>query len=187
MEFLERAFDDAKYGRASEHPYTEAVFPTAHEPEGLTPPGKHLFIGFSQYGPFTLREGSWDTEREAYGRRVITEFERYAPGFTDLVEEMEVLAPPDLEERFGLLGGSIHQGELTPDQLFSFRPIPGYGDYRTPIRDLYLCGAGTHPGGGVMGVAARNASGVILHDAGITGTRGALRDVVARGRAAVKR
>ncbi len=187
MEFLERAFDDAKYGRASEHPYTEAVFPTAHEPEGLTPPGKHLFIGFSQYGPFTLREGSWDTEREAYGRRVIAEFERYAPGFTDLVEEMEVLAPPDLEERFGLLGGSIHQGELTPDQLFSFRPIPGYGDYRTPIRDLYLCGAGTHPGGGVMGVAARNASGVILHDAGITGTRGALRDVVARGRAAVKR
>ena len=187
MEFLERAFDDAKYGRASEHPYTEAVFPTAHEPEGLTPPGKHLFIGFSQYGPFTLREGSWDTEREAYGRRVIAEFERYAPGFTDLVEEMEVLAPPDLEERFGLLGGSIHQGELTPDQLFSFRPIPGYGDYHTPIRDLYLCGAGTHPGGGVMGVAARNASGVILHDAGITGTRGALRDAVARGRAAVKR
>jgi phytoene dehydrogenase-like protein len=163
VEYLERAWDDAKYGRPSEHPYTEIVFPTAHEP-GLAPRGKHIVLGFSQWGPYELREGSWATEREAYGTRVIAEFERYAPGFSDLVEQMEVLAPPDIEERFGLLGGNIMQGELSPDQLFSFRPIPFYGDYRTPIEGLYLCGGGTHPGGGVMGVPGRNASTVVLKD-----------------------
>jgi phytoene dehydrogenase-like protein len=163
MEYLERAFDDAKYGRASEHPYTEIVFPTAHE-RGLTPEGKHLVIGFSQYGPYELRGGSWETEREAYGKRVIAEFERYAPGFAASVEHMEVLTPADIEARFGLVGGNIMQGELTPDQMFSFRPIPGYGDYRTPIDGLYLCGAGTHPGGGVMGIPGRNASTVIVKD-----------------------
>ena len=163
VEYLERAWDDAKYGRPSEHPYTEIVFPTAHEP-GLAPRGKHIVLGFSQWGPYELREGSWATEREAYGKRVIAEFERYAPGFSDLVEQMEVLAPPDIEERFGLLGGNIMQGELSPDQLFSFRPIPFYGDYRTPIEGLYLCGGGTHPGGGVMAVPGRNASTVVLKD-----------------------
>jgi phytoene dehydrogenase-like protein len=163
IEYLERAFDDAKYGRASEHPYTEIVFPTAHE-DGLAPKGKHLVIGFSQFGPYELRDGSWDTERQAYGERVIAEFERYAPGFASSVEHVEVLAPPDIEERFGLLGGNIMQGELTPDQMFSLRPIPGYGDYRTPIEGMYLCGGGTHPGGGVMGIPGRNASTVILRD-----------------------
>jgi phytoene dehydrogenase-like protein len=163
MEYLESAFDDAKYGRASEHPYTEIVFPTAHE-RGLTPEGKHLVIGFSQYGPYELREGSWNTEREAYGTRVIAEFERYAHGFAASVERMEVLTPADIEARFGLIGGNIMQGELTPDQMFSFRPIPGYGDYRTPIDGLYLCGGGTHPGGGVMGIPGRNASTVIVKD-----------------------
>ncbi len=165
MEYLERAFDDAKYGRASEHPYTEIVFPTAHEPAGLAPDGKHIVIGFSQWGPYALREGSWETEREAYGNRVIAEFETVAPGFGDLVEQMEVLVPPDIEARTGLVGGNIMQGELTPDQMFSFRPIPFYGDHRTPIAGLYLCGAGTHPGGGVMGVTGRNASTVVLRDA----------------------
>ena len=165
MEFLERAFDDAKYGRASEHPYTEMVFPTAHEPTGLAPEGKHLAIGFSQWGPYELRDTDWESERQSYGKRVIAEFERYAPGFADLVEDMEVLAPPDIEARTGLVGGNIMQGELTPDQMFSFRPIPFYGDHRTPITGLYLCGAGTHPGGGVMGIAGRNASTVVLKDA----------------------
>jgi phytoene dehydrogenase-like protein len=163
VEYLERAWDDAKYGRPSEHPYTEIVFPTAHEP-GLAPHGKHIVLGFSQWGPYELRDGSWDTEREAYGRRVIAELERYAPGLSELVEQTEVLAPPDIEERFGLVGGNIMQGELSPDQMFSFRPIPFYGDYRTPIEGLYLCGGGTHPGGGVMGVPGRNASTVVLKD-----------------------
>ncbi|MGH2723832.1 MAG: phytoene desaturase family protein [Actinomycetota bacterium] len=162
--YLERAWDDAKYGRTSEHPYIEAVFPTVFEP-GLAPGGKHVAACFTQFGPFELAEGSWDTEREAYGRKVIGEMARYCPGFEDAVEEMEVLAPPDIEERFGLLGGNIFQGEMTPDQMFSLRPIPGYADYRTPVHGLYLCGSGTHPGGGVMAVPARNCARVVRRDA----------------------
>jgi phytoene dehydrogenase-like protein len=175
MEYLERAFDDAKYGRASEHPYTEIVIPTAHEP-GLAPDGKHLVIGFSQWGPYELRDGSWDTERVAYATRVIDEFTRYAPNFAGAVEQVEVLAPPDIEARYGLIGGNIMQGELSPDQMFSFRPIPGYGNYRTPLPGLYLCGSGTHPGGGVMGVPGRNASTVVAKDA----RRGRILDRVRR-------
>jgi phytoene dehydrogenase-like protein len=165
IEYLERAWDDAKYGRMSERPYLEVVFPTAHEPEGLAPPGKHLMLGFSQYGPYELREGSWDEGgREEYARRALGALGEFSPNLLGAVERVEVLTPRDLEERFGLLGGNIMQGEITPDQMFSLRPIPGYGDYRTPVAGYYLCGAGTHPGGGVMGVCARNASRVILGD-----------------------
>jgi phytoene dehydrogenase-like protein len=163
IEYLERAWDDAKYGRASEHPYLEAVFPTRHE-TGLAPAGKHIMLAFSQYGPYDLEGGSWDDERDAYGRRVLRTLGEYAPDLEPSVEHVEVLAPPDIERRFGLLGGNIMQGELTPDQLFSFRPIPGYGDYRTPVAGLYLCGGGTHPGGGVMAVPGRNAARVIARD-----------------------
>jgi phytoene dehydrogenase-like protein len=165
IEYLERAWDDAKYGRMSEHPYIEVVFPTAHEPEGLAPEGKHLMLGFSQYGPYELAEGSWDEGgREEYARRALKALGEFAPDLEGAIEHVEVLAPRDIEERFGLLGGNIMQGELTPDQLFSFRPIPGYGDYRTPVAGMYLCGSGTHPGGGVMGVPGRNAASVILRD-----------------------
>jgi phytoene dehydrogenase-like protein len=165
IEYLERAWDDAKYGRMSEHPYIEVVFPTAHEPEGLAPQGKHLMLGFAQYGPYELREGSWDDGgRDEFARRALAAIGEYAPKLEDSVEHVEVLAPRDIEERFGLLGGNIMQGELTPDQLFSFRPIPNFGDYRTPIAGMYLCGSGTHPGGGVMGVPGRNAASVILRD-----------------------
>ena len=165
VEYLERAWDDAKYGRMSEHPYVEVVFPTAHEPEGLAPKGKHLMLAFSQYGPYELREGSWDDGgREEFGQRVLEALGEYAPSLLDAVEHLEVLTPKDIEARFGLLGGNIMQGELTPDQLFSFRPFPGHGDYRTPIAGMYLCGSGTHPGGGVMGVPGRNAASVILRD-----------------------
>jgi phytoene dehydrogenase-like protein len=165
IEYLERAWDDAKYGRMSEHPYLEVVFPTAHEPEGLAPEGKHLMLGFSQYGPYELREGSWDDDgRQEYARRALAALQEYAPKLGDAVEQIEVLAPRDIEERFGLVGGNIMQGELTPDQMFTFRPIPNYGDYRSPVAGMYLCGAGTHPGGGVMGVAGRNAASVILRD-----------------------
>jgi phytoene dehydrogenase-like protein len=172
MEYLERAFDDAKYGRASAHPYAEVMFPTAHEPRGLAPEGKHVMMAFTQYGPYELKDGSWDTERDAYAARVIDAIAAYAPNLPDAIEHIEVLTPKDLEDRFGLLGGNIMQGELTPDQMFSFRPIPFYGDHRTPVKDLYLCGAGTHPGGGVMGVSGRNASTVILKDAKREGRTG---------------
>jgi phytoene dehydrogenase-like protein len=163
IEYLERAFDDAKYGRASERPYAEVMFPTAHEPQ-LAPDGKHIMLAFTQYGPIELRKGSWDTERGAYADRVIDEMARYAPNLPDVIEHVEVLTPRDLEDRFGLIGGNIMQGELTPDQMFSFRPIPFYGDHRTPVAGLYLCGGGTHPGGGVMGVPGRNASTVVSKD-----------------------
>jgi phytoene dehydrogenase-like protein len=165
IEYLERAWDDAKYGRMSEHPYVEVVFPTAHEPEGLAPRGKHLMLGFSQYGPYELGEGSWDRGgRDDYAARVLKALGEFAPSLESAVEHLEVLTPRDIEERFGLIGGNIMQGELTPDQLFSFRPIPGHGDYRTPVAGMYLCGSGTHPGGGVMGVPGRNAASVILRD-----------------------
>jgi phytoene dehydrogenase-like protein len=165
IEYLERAWDDAKFGRMSEHPYVEVVFPTAHEPEGLAPKGKHLMLAFCQYGPFELAEGSWDEGgRDDYAARVLKALGEFAPSLESAVEHLEVLTPRDIEERFGLIGGNIMQGELTPDQLFSFRPIPGHGDYRTPVAGMYLCGSGTHPGGGVMGVPGRNAASVILRD-----------------------
>jgi phytoene dehydrogenase-like protein len=103
--------------------------------------------------------------RDAWGKKVIGTLAEFAPDLPDLVEHVEVLTPRDIEDRFGLSGGNIMQGELTPDQMFAFRPIPGYGGYRSPIRNLYLCGGGTHPGGGVMGVPGRNASTVVLRDA----------------------
>jgi phytoene dehydrogenase-like protein len=165
IEYLERAWDDAKYGRMSEHPYVEVVFPTAHEPEGLAPKGKHVMLAFSQYGPYELRDGSWDEGgRDEYAARVLKALGEFAPNLEASVEHLEVLAPKDIEERFGLIGGNIMQGELSPDQMFSFRPIPNYGDYRTPVAGMYLCGSGTHPGGGVMGVPGRNAASVILRD-----------------------
>jgi phytoene dehydrogenase-like protein len=166
IEYLERAWDDAKYGRMSEEPYIEVVFPTAHELDGaLAPEGKHLMLGFSQYGPIELRDGSWDDGgRDEFAGRALAAIGRYAPNLEAAVEHVEVLTPKDLEERFGLLGGNIMQGELTPDQMFMFRPIPFYGDYHSPIAGLYLCGAGTHPGGGVMGVNGRNAASVVLRD-----------------------
>ncbi|HEX6330373.1 MAG TPA: NAD(P)/FAD-dependent oxidoreductase [Actinomycetota bacterium] len=165
IEYLERAWDDAKYGRMSEEPYLEVVFPTAHEPEGLAPKGKHLMLGFAQYGPYELREGSWDDGgRDEFARRALAAIGASAPKLRDAIEHLEVLAPKDIEERFGLIGGNIMQGELAPDQMFSFRPIPNYGDYRSPVAGMYLCGSGTHPGGGVMGVPGRNAATVVLRD-----------------------
>jgi phytoene dehydrogenase-like protein len=161
--YLERAWDDAKYGRASEQPYLEAVFPTVFEPD-VAPEGKHVALCFTQFGPYDLAEGSWDTERQAYGNRIVGLLDEYAPGTANVVEQVEVLAPPDIEERFGLLGGNIFQGDMSPDQMFSFRPIPGYGDYRSPIEGFYLCGSGTHPGGGVMAVPGRNCATVVRRD-----------------------
>jgi phytoene dehydrogenase-like protein len=181
IDYLERAFDDAKYGKPSQHPYVEMMFPTAHEPDGLAPPGKHVMLAFTQYLPYDTP--NTDRTRDAWAKKVIRAVEAYAPGLGDLVEHVEVLTPKDLEERFGLLGGSIAQGELAPDQLFSFRPIPNYGNYRTPIKGLYLCGAGTHPGGGVMGIPGRNASTVVMKDARVTRVTDRARSLTHRGRA----
>ena len=178
IEYLERAFDDAKYGKPSQHPYVEVMFPTAHQPEGIAPAGKHVMLAFTQYMPFDTP--NTDRTRAAWAKKVIGALADHAPGLPDAVEHVEVLTPRDLEDRFGLLGGSIAQGELAPDQLFSFRPIPFYGDYRSPVRGLYLCGAGTHPGGGVMGVPGRNAATVMLKDARVARATDRVRSYIPR-------
>lgn len=179
MSYLERAFDDAKHGQPSEHPYAEVMFPTAHE-DGIAPEGKHIMMAFTQYLPFETP--NTQATRDAWAAKIVEAVGAYAPDLADAVEHVEVLTPSDLEERFGLLGGNIMQGEMTPDQMFSFRPIPSYGDYRTPIRGLYLCGGGTHPGGGVMAVPGRNASRVIARDARL----GRATDWIDRGAARVR-
>jgi phytoene dehydrogenase-like protein len=133
------------------------------EPD-VAPSGKHIALCFTQFGPFEPVDGGWEKQTERYGQNVIATLGRHAPNLPDAVEHIEVLPPPEIERRFGLLGGNIFQGEMAPDQLFSLRPIPGYGDYRTPIDGLYMCGSGTHPGGGVMAVPGRNAASVIGRD-----------------------
>lgn len=162
--YLERAWDDAKYGRMSEHPYVETVFPTVFQPE-IAPKGKHIALCFTQFGPYELAGKSWDTQRDTYAAKVIGALDQVAPGFGDSVEHTEVLTPKDIEDRFGLIGGNIFQGDMSPEQMFSFRPIPGYAGYRAPLDGLYMCGSGTHPGGGVMAVPGFNCARVVLGDA----------------------
>ncbi len=184
MTYLERAFDDAKYGKPSTHPYAEVMFPTAHQP-GLAPEGKHIMMAFTQYMPFDAP--NTPRAHDAWAKKIVDAVGASAPGLAESVEHVEVLTPKDLQERFGLLGGNIMQGELTPDQMFSFRPIPFFGDYRTPIEGLYLCGGGTHPGGGVMAVPGRNASTVVLRDARFQRMTARVDDVIDRVRGVLAR
>lgn len=163
FDYMERAYDDAKYGRPSESPILECTIPSAVDPT-VAPPGKHLMSIFTQYAPTHLREGRWDDVKERFADRCFEILTEYAPNFRSAVIDRQVLSPLDLERRFGLTGGNIFQGAMTPDQLFFLRPVPGYADYRTPIRGLYLCGAATHPGGGVMGACGYNAAREILRD-----------------------
>jgi phytoene dehydrogenase-like protein len=161
QDYIERAFDDAKYGRPSAEPVLECTIPSAVDPT-VAPPGCHLMSMFVQYAPYELRDGSWDDRREAFADRCIDLLNEYAPNFKSAVIDRQVLTPLDLERVFNLTGGNIFQGAMTPGQLFAFRPVPGYARYRTPIRGLYLCGAAAHPGGGVMGTPGLNAAREIL-------------------------
>ena len=161
LEYVERAWDDAKYGRPSQRPLLELTVPTMYDP-ALAPPGKHIMGIFLQYAPYTLREGTWDDLREPFGDRVIALIEEYAPGFRALIENRQVLTPLDLERRFGITGGNIFHGEMSIDQMFVMRPLAGWARYRTPVRGLYLCGSGAHPGGGVMGAPGYNCARVML-------------------------
>jgi len=164
LDYLERAYDDAKYGEPSRRPYLEALIPSLTDPS-LAPPGKHILSVFVQYTPYHLRAGSWDNaRREALGRQVIETLAEYAPKLTEAVLHSQVLTPLDLERTYGLTEGNIYHGELTLDQLFFMRPVPGWAQYRTPIQGLYLCGAGTHPGGGVSGAPGYNAAREVLKD-----------------------
>ena len=164
FQFIENAFADSLMRRPSRAPMLECTIPSVVDPT-IAPPGKHLMNVFSQYGPYTLRDGlNWDTEREAYADSCIDLLAQYAPNIKGAILHREVLTPVDLEREFHLTGGNIFHGRMTLDQMFSMRPVPGFADYRTPIRGLYLCGSGTHPGGGVMGLPGRNAAGVMLKD-----------------------
>jgi phytoene dehydrogenase-like protein len=161
QDYIERAFDDAKYGRPSAEPVLECTIPSAVDPT-VAPPGRHLMSMFVQYAPYELRDGSWDDHREAFADRCFDLLNEYAPNFENAVLDRQVLTPVDLERIFNLTGGNIFQGAMTPGQLFAFRPVPRYARYRTPIRGLYLCGAAAHPGGGVMGTPGLNAAREIL-------------------------
>jgi len=163
MEYIDRAWDDAKAGRPSQDPFLEVTIPSTYDPT-LAPPGKHVMNIFVQFTPYRLSEGSWDSLKETYADRVVDTLAQYAPDVTSRVLHRQVLSPLDLEREFGLTGGDIFHGEMTVDRLFFMRPVPGWADYRTPIRGLYLCGSGTHPGGGVMGAPGHNAAHEILKD-----------------------
>jgi len=161
LDYIERAYDDAKYGRPSERPVLECTIPSVVD-STVAPPGKHLMSIFVQYAPYALRESNWDALGERFADRCFDLLDKYAPDFRRAVLARQVLTPLDLERVFNLTGGNIFQGAMTPSQLFSLRPVPGYAGYRTPIKGLYLCGAAAHPGGGVMGIPGWNAAREIL-------------------------
>jgi phytoene dehydrogenase-like protein len=164
IDYVERAWDDAKYGRPSERPLLEMTVPTMYDPS-LAPAGRHIMGIFLQYAPYTLSGGAtWDQLREPFTERAIGLIAEYAPNIRSIVEHRQTLTPLDLERRFGIAGGNIFHGEMSLDQMFVMRPVPGWARYRTPIERLYMCGSGTHPGGGVMGAPGYNAAREILKE-----------------------
>mgnify|MGYP001827193882 CR=1 FL=1 len=163
LDYLERAYDDAKYGRPSEEPILEMTMPTSVD-NTIAPEGHHILSMFVQYAPYKLRSGNWDDIKESFGDRCVETLAKYAPNVPDAILHRQVLSPLDLERTFGITGGNIMQGAMNFNQLFMFRPVAGWADHRTPVRGLYLCGAASHPGGGVMGTCGRNAAQVILAD-----------------------
>lgn len=160
---IERAFDDAKYGRPSKTPVLECSIPSVVD-DTVAPEGKHLMNMFIQYAPYELATGSWDDHRDTFADRCFEIMDQYAPNFSASVLERQILAPPDIEKIIGMTGGHISQGEMTLYQLAPMRPVMGWSNYRTPIKNLYLCGAAAHPGGGVMGACGRNAAQRMIKD-----------------------
>jgi len=161
VDYMERAYDDAKYGAFSRRPYVDIVIPSLTDPS-VAPPGKHVMSCFVQYAPYHLAQGTWDEQREAFGDAVIDAVSQFAPNLRSVIRHRQVLTPLDIERTFGLTEGNIFQGELTLEQLFFLRPAPGWSQYTTPIRNLWMCGSATHPGGGIMGAPGRNAARRIL-------------------------
>ncbi len=161
VDYLERAYDDAKYGSPSREPYIDMIIPSMIDP-GMAPPGKHVMSCFVQYAPYSLREGNWDDQREALGDTVVDTLSRYIPNLKDIILHRQVLTPLDIERTIGLTQGNIFQGELSLQQLFFLRPAASWAQYRTPIRGYFQCGSGTHPGGGITGAPGRLAALEIL-------------------------
>jgi phytoene dehydrogenase-like protein len=163
IDYLERAFDASKYGEFSKAPYLDLTIPTILDPS-LAPDGKHVLSAYVQFAPFKLREGNWDTRRKELGDTVIKTLATYAPNLPGLVEGMQVITPKDLETSYGFTGGHVFHGELALDQLFTMRPVLDWARYKTPIRGLFLCSSGTHPGDGLTGASGANAAREIIRD-----------------------
>jgi phytoene dehydrogenase-like protein len=162
IDYLERAFDASKYGEFSAQPYLDVTIPSVADPS-LAPEGKHVMSVHVQFAPYKLN-GDWGTRREEFEKTVIDLLESYAPGLRELIVAQQTITPLDLEQTYGLSGGHIHHGEQSLDQFFTFRPLIGWAQYRTPLKRLYLCGAGTHPGGGLTGLNGANAAREIGRD-----------------------
>ncbi len=184
MEYLERAYDDAKYGWYSKRPYIDTAIQSTIDPD-MAPPGKHVMSCFIQYAPYHLKGSDWDTEKERFGDTVQATLESFFPGFGDLVLQREIRTPLDIERTVGLSEGNIFAGEFLAPQMWLFRPAPGYSQYRTPIDGYYQCGSGTHPGGCVMGAPGKLAASQILKDRSRAGSArpgsAAANEVVAAG------
>ncbi|MFW6183814.1 MAG: phytoene desaturase family protein, partial [Chloroflexota bacterium] len=164
VDYLERAYDDAKYGNFSQRPFIDVIFPSVIDPD-MAPPGKHVMSCFVQYAPYELADGPWDDDkREAFGDAVINTLAQYIPNLKEIILHRQVLTPVDIERMVGISQGNIFHGELSLSQLFFLRPAPGYAKYRTPIHNYYQCGSSTHPGGGIMGAPGRLAALEILKD-----------------------
>jgi phytoene dehydrogenase-like protein len=163
LDYLEHAYNHSKYGEYSQAPALEITLPSVHD-ASLAPPGQHVLSAVVQYAPYQITAG-WDTQRERFTERLIDTIARYAPGVRRLLLASELLTPPDLEREFRVLGGHWHHEDLALDQFYMVRPVPGAAQYATPLPGYYLCGAGCHPGGGVMGLAGRNAARRVLAEA----------------------
>ena len=163
MDYVDRAWEDAAAGRPSDHPMLELTIPTAYD-DSIAPPGKHIMCIFAQYAPYTLRDAEWDSIKDGFADRCINLLAEYAPNIRQSILHRQVISPLDLERDYSLTGGNIFHGDMTVDQLFFMRPVAGWAQYRTPIDALYICGSGTHPGGGVMGAPGFNAAREILAD-----------------------
>jgi phytoene dehydrogenase-like protein len=163
IDYLERAFDASKYGEISEHPVLEVTIPSLLDP-ALAPAGKHVMSIYAQFAPYHLKHGDWEARRAELGHTVIETLAAYAPRLPDMIEALQVITPLDMEKHYGLTGGHIFHGELALDQLFTMRPVLDWARYRAPIRGLYLCGSGTHPGTGLTGASGHNAAREILRD-----------------------
>jgi phytoene dehydrogenase-like protein len=163
IDYLERAFDASKYGEFSSEPYLDITIPSLNDPS-LAPEGKHVMSVHVQFAPYKLKQGDWTTRREEFAENALDVLEKYAPGVRESIGAAQVITPLELERDYGVSGGHIHHGEQTLDQFFTFRPLIGWAQYRTPLKRLYLCGAGTHPGGGLTGLNGANAAREIARD-----------------------
>jgi phytoene dehydrogenase-like protein len=164
LDYMEQAYDDAKSGRFSRRPYVDVVIPTLVDPS-MAPPGRHVMSCFVQYAPYHLVDGTWDEQREAFGDAVVDVIAERAPDIRDRIVGRQVVTPLDMERDVGLSEGNIFQGELSLEQLFFNRPVPGWGRFRTPVRGLWLAGSSAHPGGGIMGAPGRLAALAVLVEA----------------------